>query len=433
MSALVCGLVARGAEAGDLVLGLGYIGEYDSNIRRVPTDATSEWTDSLVGGFSYIDATPELSAHVVARFERRNYREDSFPDETRYDVDAAAVWNILPRRFSWIVQDRYAPVVLDVAAPDIPTNRVGANIFNTGPDLFARLNPVDTLALSARYGIATFDEPSGPEHDRYAAAGRWLHAADSTTTFSLNLEGVGVKFADDVANDNFRRGDAFVSADIHPSRSRFTVDLGATRIDRERGSDLDGPLARLTWTRQITVESSAGLTLGAEYSDVGTALLGTLTDPTVPAAPVAPPLTRELLTGEPYYLKHVDAYYAQLGTRFGVRLFASARDLDYDVSTQDVNERSGRVEFAHNPAGTFVTTLFGGVTRAQYPALDRTDQDLAVGLGMTYRMSRTMSAELAATWENRSSTDPAAEYDDRRVFISLIYTSGPGFTPAKLQ
>lgn len=411
--------------AAESAFGVGYRGEYSSNIARVPVGGEEEWTNVLMLGMHYADFTSDWRARVSVVAELRDYRHNIVPDEDLYDIEAAAVWSLSPQRFTWSLEDRYTQVLRDTRDPATPRNRVGANAASTGPDLYVRLAPRQLLRLGARYTDVYFGETLDDYH-RWSGYARWLYEPRPLTTWSLNVEYGKTNFDDETVHINYQRLDTYLRWETRQGRSGYSLDLGASRIDRARGDDSDGSLVRLSAVRQLTSESAAGVTFAREFLDTASFLLASVT----PAEAVLPErfgggLTSEVASGDVYYLRRIDAFYRRAGTRIGFDLRGFRRDFDYETLTiEDRRETGAALDLVVNRSGTLYPGAFAELIKTEYDVSDREDKDTTAGVRLGYRATRRLTGILEARHFRRTSTDPSAEYLERRYSLMLFYAWG---------
>jgi hypothetical protein len=432
----VCGLAGKAA-AGEFAYGLGYFLEHSNNIALVPENGQHEWVHSLLVGMAFRDQGPNLATHLAAQTQLNRYQERTFDDTFFSSVDASTVWAIAPQRLTWSLEDRYSEALINPAATDTPSNMVGANIVDTGPDYFMHLGSVNTVVIGGRYGRLTF-RGTNVDNNRIADHVRWLYQADSNTIVSVNVEGLKVVFDDDVANTNYKRTDSFLRYDVRPSRSHIIIDLGGTRIDREHGASADGSLVRLTLSRQVTSESSFSAAASREFSDAGLQLQSTITSPTPNpmsnATPGEPdlPLTQDSVTGDVYYAQRFDMSYVYLGGQWGCTVQGFARHYDYELTPQDRRETGGRLDISFASGAQLVPALFGELVKMRYLNTAREDENRSVGVRMSERISRSLTLSLEGRRNSRQSTDPNADYVDRRVLFGVVYSSNPSqYSPVR--
>ena len=426
------GWFAQSASAGEFAYGLGYVGEYSDNIQRVQANPQEEFINSVVAGVVYRENGPALDAHLQAQAEYRNYQNDIYTDGQLYNADASLLWRISPQQLNWVLVDRYDQITRDVTLPNTPGNQVNANVLNTGPDIYIRLGQVNTLVLEFRYGNAAYSDASLNNY-RYGASVRWMYAASTETSYSLNYQAEQTNYRDDIKNDNSLRQDLFLRADRRQARARFLLDLGVTKIDRDRAGETTGPVARLTWAQQLTSESSAGILIASEYLDAGTALLSTVTSPTpVPAAP--PPATSTGgLTSDLYYQKRAEVFYKQGGGNIGLNTGAYYRDIDYEIALQDRIEAGWWLDVTYSPSSLLAATVYGSHMDTQYLSNDRNDRENEAGIRFLYRVNRNISATVDVWKTSHDSTDASQAYTDNRVLFSLLYSNSPLFVTSRTR
>lgn len=408
----------------------GYSLAYDSNINRVPTGALADFTQSLFGGVSYQERSADMSARILAEVERRNYHRNTYSDENLYTVNGAAVWTILPRQFFWTVEDVARQVQIDITTPATPSNRTNANSLSTGPDYTLRLNPVNTVAIGARYGRFDVDGPG--DNQSYSAYARWLHPLSAMTTLSANYEATRVNFPDGSSED-FLRENWFLGYDTRASFGTVAIAGGTSRVTRKGAEEQKGRYARLSLWHPITSTSSLQAAFAAQYWDTGSQLVGGVTSATQPTggAPSRPPSTPSStltpttiggLTTDTYYSERGDITYENRGGRFVFVLRGYANRVDYTQQPLDNDERGGRIEFTWLYSQARILTYAEYLKRA-YRDFFQEDKARNIGVAMTYSLNRNLNMVVEGARLEQISTAAPNNYVDRRALLRLIYSS----------
>lgn len=428
-AAIVTGFAVYSVPAAQFAYGFGYVSEYTSNVFRRPQDAENEWINSVIGGIAYAENSETLTARVTSQLEHREYANETFADQDILTLDASALWTISPRRFTWTVEDAARQVTLDPTGPDTPANRAGANVFSTGPDLFFQLASLHTLSIAARYQNLYVGNRD-IDNNAYSGAVRWLYQLSPRTNWSVNLEQQKVDFDDDTLNEDFTRDDLYLRMDTRSGRNRFVIDGGSSRVERERSGEVNGSLARLNWTRDITADSSYGMSLARGYQDAGLALLSSVSLSSAPLVPVAAGgVGTDVVTSDVYYSRYADVFYTRRSGYVDFRVRARTRELDFEETPQDRREGGGRLELTYFYSGATTLALFAGYLKVKYIDLARTDADSEFGIRVGYRLTRTINLGLEGRRLERGSTDASAEYEDNRVLMTLFYASSPIYAP----
>ncbi len=433
--AVLAGLIISGAatvktDAAEFAYGFGYSAEHTSNISRVATNERGDLIHTLLAGAAYQDNGPELAAHIMGQAEMRYYQQDTLDDDTRYLIDASAVWTISPQQLTWTVEERRTQAVEDIRLADTPNNLTNVNVFRTGPDVYFRFGGGNTLQVGARAGKETFSGVGTGDNDRVSGLGRWLYAVNPSTTASLNYEAEKVDYDNDVANIDYTRTERFIRLESRRDPTQWTIDYGQTEVDRDRGLDLEGPLERVTVTHRISTTSSIGLIAARQFEDAGTVVLSTLTNPASPTPTPAVSTAVPVASADVFEARRAEAFFLTNGSDWSTQWRIFGRDYDYQLTDQDRRERGGRLEISHNPGGIVTTTLFGETMNTKFTDIVREDDDRTLGLRLRYRISRTLSAAVEGSRIARSSTDPTREYVDRRFLLGIYYSSGPLYSPA---
>jgi len=419
----LCFSAAEPLQAGQHAYGLEYTAEHSDNISRVSTDERSDLINSLSTGFVYQESSIDLVAHVLAKATYNTYQKNSFADETLFDLNSSAVWMISPQRFLWTLEDRYQQSLLDSTLADTPANRTNVNVLSTGPDVYLRLAPVHTLAFGARAGYV-YTGKANADNKRFNGTAGWLYMPSSITTLSLNYELLDVRYDDSVLNDDYTNENIFVRADFHPSRSQYVLDLGVTNISFDRGNDANGTLARLSWIRQSTPESSFGASFSKVFSDTGSDTLATTTLGSQGSASTQ----ASVVTGDVYSTKGGNIFYSHRGSKIGLYFQAEKRKLDFETTPQDRKETIGRLQVRYFFVGATTATLFTEYDRTEYISFVQRDTEQNTGIRLDYQINRAVSLGLEGRHLDRSSTVPSSNFVDNRVLFTILYSSAPLYT-----
>src|SRR5581483_1735587 len=110
---LLLALCAPPSYAAQVDYGIGYAGETSSNSRRTSTNPEHEWSNSIIGGFTYAEDTADFTARATLQGEYRDYAHNRVSDQSLLFADAAALWTLSPRRLTWTVEDSFREVSID--------------------------------------------------------------------------------------------------------------------------------------------------------------------------------------------------------------------------------------------------------------------------------------------------------------------------------
>jgi len=233
------------------------------------------------------------------------------------------------------------------------------------------------------------------DNDRDSFATRWAHRVSARSTLSLNYEYLDVDYENSILNTDFRRHNLFVRADVRSARNQYTFDLGRTKVDLESGEPSSNWLVRLASTWQASSISSVGLFYGREYSDTMTELLPAGVASQATSGGVATPsLGTDIVTGELLYTERTELFYARRGNTFPwvARLFS--RNIDYELSPNDREEKGTLVDIRYLYSNALSFQAFSSYTILTYDQLAREDRDAVTGVVLLYRAGPSLTAGL---------------------------------------
>lgn len=430
------------AIAGEYSYGFGYSAEYSDNPRLVPNAMEDELTHILNAGFSANQNSRELDLRAQASAAYRNYQHNVFADGSLFGFNGALVWKPLPDVLHWTIEDVYTQVAANATVADTPANRVNANVLSTGPDLFWRIGPVQTLQLGGRYASTEFDTTddamtaSSNEADNTRETGtvRWFYRSSPTTTFSVGYLAEDVDFDASAASAlDFRRYETTVGFVNRIARNSVTLDLGKTRIQRDSQPEIEGALVRLSWLRELTSDATFSVTASRSLSDTAEELLATVAEPSVgrPARREEPITTDAaggtlVNTSDIFVSKQFMALYTRRSgnSLLSISVFRSKRFFEIDLAS-DEDAIGGSAEINRPLTDTLSASAAVRYVETTFPTLQREDETTTAGVALQYRLTRTLSSGLAYTRQSRSSSDPGSEYAENRAVLSLSYNSIP--------
>ena len=440
------------ALAGQYDYGAGFTLVHDSDIKLSPTDPRAEWTEALFSGFAYAERTADFTARLLAQVERRTFVQNTYQNDTRYFLNGASVWTMVPQQLSWTAEDVATDSLLTLTAPDTPANRVKTNSLSTGPDLTFRVNPTNMPVIGARYGRYDIEGPG--DNQRYTGYARWAYQLSGPERLSLSYEATRMDFTPPALYPNFLRQDRFLRYERLSPLNRLIVEGGTTHIQRYGGEETKGRLARITALHTITSESAVRLVLSDQISDSATDLLRTVSGATSTTTPTTPteiaaaaPLTgTNVTTGDVYRSQRRELSYVARSGRLGYTLQGYTLSVDYATLDQDYREAGGNLTLTWTQTDAVRIYVYADYLKRTFPSLKRPIPDPILGpnfderdtyrtlaLGVTYRLTPNLSVSAEGRRLERDSNLPPdvspQGYVDNRVTLLLGYSTGPLYSP----
>ena len=412
-------MVAPAAHALDVGYGIGYQGEYSNNIRLVQTDKEEEWINiPQFGLLLREDSSPNLELRVLSAIEHRNYRRDTYADETLGNVSAFANWAISPNRLNWVLENYYGQTAIRSADAATPDNRQNVNVFSTGPSLYPRLSARNSLEFGLRYGNY-YIENADTDNDRYSAIARWLYEISSVTTASLNYDGQQVDNRNPLLYQDYSRHDVFFSIRKRGTAAQFLLDLGKTLIRPESGTDRDEALGRLIISRPTSAQAEVSFTALSRLLDSGDAVFA------AGSTGITPVDLADTQGNRFYHVRELGVMYVRRRPLTSDVLHVYRQRTDYESSLLNERRLGGDFEIGYDITGLHHVVLYGNHRRTEYYGSSLLDRDSQGGVRFLYRLSRSITLALDGRYTQRHSNDQAREYDEARGILSLAYSSNP--------
>lgn len=422
-------LAAQTAAAGEYTYSLSYSADYSDNLSLTPTDEKSGLTQVLDSGLNLSQADRDLDARLAARASYRNYQNSTFQDESTLGMDGALVWKPLPEAFQWSFNDVYTQVAANPTQADTPANRVNANVFSTGPDVFWRPNPVNTVQLGARYATNTFSDSnntsvaaSDANNTRRSGSARWFYRYSTLTTLSVAQVAESVRFENAGVGTNldFRTNETTIGLVNRRARNVFSLDVGETRIERSGQPEVRGGLGRLMWSRELGSDSAFSLTAARGLSDTASELLAGSGSTGVSGAPLS------VSSSDIFTSKTVTLLYSS-GLGGGTAAFSAFRaERDFELAqTNNEDAKGANVQYSRQFSGRVSGGGSVTYTKTFFPAVMREDTDQSVTTSLQYKFTRTVIGGLTLARRTRTSTIASSDFDEDRVVLSIAYNSLP--------
>jgi hypothetical protein len=411
-----------------LAIQLDYgIGTYllaESNITRTETDGKPEVTAAVLGGVQLQENNSDVVARGLAQVEHRHFTRATFSDDNTLFIDGNSIWNMVPRRLSWMLSDTFREVQLSITSPNTPSNRTKSNSLITGPDATFAIDGANSLVFGARYG--RFDiENSAADNRRYGGFVRAIHALSSENALSLNYE-AGRIFFEPAATQfpEVVKENGYVRFESVNAGSGATIDVGRTHVVRYGGDPLDGNLVRATLLKGFGKDAGLRLSYADEISDTYSDLIRGVIS--LSSAPVDPPaiVVTGLSTTDLYHSKRGEVDFLNQEGRFQYTLQGWLRKVDFETINDDYDEKGARGGANWLMSAALRFNAYGEYSSRNYFIIDRQDTDRNYIVGVDYRLNSNLIVRIEGGLSQRDSSVPGASYADKRGLLFLGFGTG---------
>jgi hypothetical protein len=420
--------VGAGAVTGGLTARAG--GLYTDNLTLSEDDQIEEWVGVGALGFWLKQDSPTLKGNAVAELEYRNYNQDQYGDETLFSMDAVGQGILSKERLSWWLEDYFRQAAIDPFVPPTPDNRQDANFFSTGPEAKWRIGPRHSLIAGGRYNQYYFSK-SVLDSLRPSAYAQWLYDFSPRTDISFNIAAMGVDYANQTVNENYRRADATAEIKYDLVTGDLELEGGLSQIDRDKSENISGHIARLLWEYDMNSFSSVSFFALSQYTDVGQDIYRSA------QRGGAVSLLNEQLISDIYRVNNAELTYRRHRGRAALRFLGQWRDEDYDTASLDRQRQRVFGEFRWGLTRLVTAGIRGWYRKDDYTAIDRKDRDTFFALILDNRLSRSLYLNVELSRRERNSNFAGESFTEDRGFLMLRYQpetmDGPFMAPQRYE
>lgn len=394
-------------------------GGHNDNIRRTPTDEEAEDMAAARLRLSLAQDSRRLQADAVGDVAYVDYLGNTYDSEVVGNFAGNARFSFVPERFSWFVSDNFGQVLGDPGAPATPDNRENINYFSTGPDLAVGFGSQTQLQLGGRYSLTTY-EVSPLDSETVGGQLGLVRRISSMSTASLNAATSRVTYDESALDADYDQNDAYLSYEATGLRTQVAVDAGWSEIKPDAFQSEDGLLFRLNGARQVSASSTVSIGLGHEFANSGSAFGGLQT-----ANGVGLEATPGRQTPLAFTNEYVTLGWTFARQRTGFSLGASWFDQSYkDLSAFDQKFTTANAQLTRQMSQRTSLTLTGLYTRGEFELGTADYDEITARAAFAWQLSRTVSLSASYSYSERNSDDPAFDYKENFVWLSIGYGRG---------
>jgi hypothetical protein len=428
------------------------VGETD-NVTLSPSNPISQTMATADTDFSVNRSSRLLDVNASGNFTYLDYLQGAYGNELLGRFDGVADAAIVPGRLVWVLKDDFGQSALDPYTPVTPNNIENINYITTGPDLKFRFEAVDFVDISVRYARAQY-QTSPFNSNRFL--GDFTLGRDITAgaTISINANAERVLFENTVVNTDFNRDSLFGRYELHGSRTDFTAELGATRVDSsgtspaggpesppesttsgssvsnpavltQPGGSLTGPLAKVQLSRRVSPSAKVILTAGQDITDASSSF----SSQSMGATGISN-ISPAALTSDSYRVTYASGgwQYSRNRTTIGVT-GRWERDIYPGLSSLDSTRPSAELNVQRRLTRALTAQVVGTWYKYEYPralatqeAVGSTDYaNMILGASLAWRHGRGLEIRLRYDHDTYSVSNGNTGYHENRIFLTVGY------------
>jgi hypothetical protein len=410
---------------------VGYIGTYSSNILLTPDNEEWEWVNRPLIGFDVDHRGKNLNAYGYATAQYFDFTQGSAENETYYDVNGIAEWNIIGDRLQWILEDYASVAPLVISDPVTPFNVEQQNILSTGPTMRTRLGTRNQFDWSLRYQNFYYSI-SDIGNYRLSSDLGVARQVSHTDSVRIGYMYTTTRYQEEIYAD-YSRQDIGVSYTHTGVSARINVGGGYSYLEDESQSEsVEGGFAIVDSSVRISPRSTMSLLASSRLSDAGDASYGVGVAEVEPGVVVEP---SNAFAGS-IQAPNTDIFRLNELT-FGLvnrqPVLTSTFGLGYSQAnyitdeTQDNRNIYTDLRFDYPIRSITLLSAYLSAGRQEYPNQLISNNDSLIndngslGLSMGWRVFRRVNMVFDVSRNIQKSNDPARSYTETLANVRLIY------------
>ena len=392
---------------------------YSNNITRV--DAAND-IDEIVttAGFTLdlAEKSQRLDLSVQSRLSFLSYQDDTFGSESLGFINARALVRLSEQNFSWFFAENQGQQIIDPLQAVTPDNRENVNFFTTGPRFSLPLGVRTRLNLDGNFSDVQYEERP-LDNQRFGGSIGLERELSPSRSLSFIVDADRIEYDDSPPNDPVDRQSVFFRLETAAARSQLSLDLGWNQVERA-GTEGDGLLADLEWSRQISAQSTFSLHAGTRFSDSGDIFRF------IQSIDNRRGGTQDVQNvNDPFRLDTASVNYVfnRTRTRFSAAVFYE--DENYESRSDLDRDRSGiTLDLSRDLTRSLNGALFATLSNRDYDNTTRSDDDTTFGFRLRWNFSRTIGLYLRVQRIERDSDDASFDYEENRAYLGLVFRPG---------
>ena len=420
--------------------GIGYTLGYSDNINLTPQKESS-FINTLFVDLSSSRTSSFVDAAIAGRIGYEQYSNKTQDSQPIVNLQANAKFKLSPW-IDWVVENNAAQISQDAASPDVPNNQEIQNVFQTGPDLLFKFNPVTYLGYSLRYGNYYFTETTEDNNQRVLNGLRLMYLFTDKLVVSLNSIYQDAYYQENknsFFNSDFNRLDVSLGLARIDDLTSFRLAIGKTYADQQGLETPDSLLFCTSLTRRLTSDSYFRLAYSRALTELDLTSSGVTCD--TPTLSLVDPFQSLIgatfasatnvgnnsASNKLFVEDKFEAFYSKILNPSIVTVGISTingvgNSLEFEAADQS-DEQNVYLTFSYPFANSTIGT---NVTYSKQTDFD----ELFINLGYVYSLNSKTSLGLGYSFDKtidggggagNNARDTTGSATENRVFVTLTY------------
>jgi len=409
---LLCGSTTLSAATFEPGAGLGW--QYSDNVALTPDDEeVDHGAVGYLGGLLKEEGGP-LTYTAGGTVTRQLYANSTFDTQTYFNLNARALWAQVENRLNWVVDDFFTQSPTNSLGKDVPTNIENRNVFSLGPEISFPLSSGHRFQINPFFRDYYYED-SDTDNQQYGLDAGWSYPMYPTMRVGAGVGITTVNYDQSDVNNDYTRSNLRAVVSGSRPHSQYTVDLGTSRVSRDKGADQTGFGGSVTWLYNFTGHSSMRAYAASDLTDSSQGFYASEVNPD-DGNP-----DNVQTSGETYRNNVFTLVYNRDDDTFDTRVWGELRDINYDQSLNDRQVQEFGADLGYQINAYLATGVYGSYTKYKETDISRTDKRFLLGGRVRYNFSRKLAANVGIQYRKRDSTVAGDNYNEFSALIGVVY------------
>jgi hypothetical protein len=392
--------------------GLGW--QYSDNVALTPDD---EEVDHGAVGYLGALLTEEggpLTYSAAGTVTRQLYANSTFDNQTYFNLNARARWEQVDNRLNWLVDDFFTQTPVNSLGEDVPTNIENTNVFSLGPDITFPLSSGHRFRVNPFFRDYYYED-SDTDNQQYGLDAGWSYPMYPTMRIGINAGITDVNYDQSDGDNDYTRTQLRAAVSGSRPHSEYTVDLGTSRVSRDKGNDQTGFGGSLSYLYNITGRSSVRAHAATDLTDSSQTFFDSEVNPD------SGNQDNVQTSGDTFRNNVFTLVYTRDDDTFDTRVWGELRNINYDESLNDRKVQEFGADLDYRINAYLGTGVYGSYVKYKETDISRTDKRYILGGRVRYNFSRKLAANVSIQYRNRDSTESASNYNEFSALVGVVY------------
>jgi hypothetical protein len=360
-----------------------------------------------------------ITGNANASLSYIDYLDDTFGEQTYLRLGGSARWVQIRNVLSWTFNDFYSQTQVNSLGGNTPSNTEDLNAANLSGQLTLRPATRHTVSVTPSFSDYYY-EKSANDNQQTSISAAWAYQFRPTISMTLAGGYRETVYDSSTTNNDFSSTNLDFGVTVQRARANYSASIGATKVDRDSGTDSDGLSASFSASYKFTDRSRVNASVSTDITDTSRIYLASSLDPN--AGNFANVQTTSAVVRNS--IARVAYTRDSVNTTFST--WVELRKLEYEQSaTSDREVQEVGASLGRKLSPRVSASVNGSYVATDLQSATDTDKYYRANAQLGYSLSRKLSASAGARFQRRDTGNSLSEYDELGFFAGIGYRIYP--------